>query len=102
MRGELTRKQYNGCRLGKCTYDLRFPSDLDTSRQMQRPYNQFHSYQNIKLGHLAAAFDVHGDLAAAITDDGRIMIRDIKGGVELKQSRWKGPRIIGHGRRGDE
>ncbi|CAD6583707.1 MAG: hypothetical protein ASARMPREDX12_001424 [Alectoria sarmentosa] len=61
-----------------CTYDLRFPSG--------RPYMQFPSYQNRMLGRLGAGFDVYGDLAAAVTDDSRIIIWDIKRGLKLMET----------------
>lgn len=47
---------------------------------------KFPSYQNRMLGRLAAGFDVHGDLAAAVTDDSRIIIWDIKRGLKLMET----------------
>ncbi|KAL9131756.1 MAG: hypothetical protein Q9175_006680, partial [Cornicularia normoerica] len=53
------------------------------------PYNRFPSYENLALGHLATGFDVYGDLIAAVTDDARIKIWDVRSGFELKQARWR-------------
>ena len=72
-----------------CTYDLRFQSALATADQVTRPYNRFPTYENRDVGHLAAGFDVYGDLAAAVTDDGRILMWDVKRGIELKHSSWR-------------
>ena len=47
---------------------------------------QFPSYQNRMLGRLGAGFDVYGDLAAAVTDDSRIIIWDIKRGLKLMET----------------
>ena len=81
---------YQICSLLKlCTYDLRFQSALATSDQVTRPYNQFPAYENRDIGPLAAGFDVYGDLAAAVTDDGRVLMWDVKRGIELKQSAWR-------------
>ena len=56
---------------------------------MTQPYNKFAAYENHDVGHLAAGFDVCGDLAAAVTDDGRVLMWDVKRGIELKQSAWR-------------
>ena len=72
-----------------CTYDLRFQSILATPDQVTRPCNRFSAYENLNVGHLAAGFDVHGDLAAAVSDDGRVLMWDVKRGIELKQSVWR-------------
>ena len=81
---------YQTCSLLKlCTYDLRFQSALATPDQVTRPYNQFPAYKSHDIGHLAAGFDVHGDLAAAVTDDGRVLMWDVKRDIELKQSAWR-------------
>ena len=81
---------YQTCSLLKlCTYDLRFQSALATPDQVTRPYNEFPAYENRDVGHLAAGFDVYGDLAAAVTDDGRVLMWDVKRGIELKQSAWR-------------
>ena len=81
---------YKFCSLLKlCTYDLRFQSDLATPSQVTQPYNKFPAYENHDVGHLAAGFDVYGDLAAAVTDDGRVLMWDVKRGTELKQSAWR-------------
>ena len=78
-----------------CTYDLRFQSTLATPDQVTKPYNLFPAYENRDVGHLAAGFDVHGDLAAAVTDDGRILMWDVRRGIELKQSAWRMDRPTG-------
>ena len=44
---------------------------------------------------MATGFDVHGDLTAAVTDDGRIIIWDVKRGCELRQTRWRTPKPTG-------
>ena len=62
---------------------------------MTRPCNRFPAYENLDVGHLAAGFDVHGDLAAAVTDDGRVLMWDVKRGIELKQSVWRIARATG-------
>ena len=62
---------------------------------MTRPCNRFSAYENRDVGHLAAGFDVHGDLAAAVTDDGRVLMWDVKRGIELKQSVWRIARATG-------
>lgn len=43
----------------------------------------FSSYKIHKLGHLEAGFDVHGNLAAAATDNKHVMIWDVKEGLTL-------------------
>ena len=78
-----------------CTYDLRFQSALATPDQVTKPCNRFPAYENLDVGHLAAGFDVHGDLAAAVTDDGRVLIWDVKRGIELKQPFWRNARATG-------
>ena len=83
-------EDYQMCSFLKlCAYDLRFQSALATPDQVTRPYNQFPAYENRDVGHLAAGFDVHGDLAAAVTDDGRVVMWDVKRGNELKHSAWR-------------
>ena len=72
-----------------CTYDLRFQSALATPDQVTRPYNVFPAYENRDVGHLAAGFDVYGDLAAAVTDDGRVLMWDAKRGIQLEHSAWR-------------
>ena len=72
-----------------CTYDLRFQTSLATADQVTEPYNRFPAYENHDVGHLAAGFDVHGDLAAAVTDDGRVLMWDVKSGTELKETAWR-------------
>ena len=62
---------------------------------MTQPYNRFPAYENLDVGHLAAGFDVHGDLAAAVTDDGRVLMWDVKRGIELKQPFWRIARATG-------
>ena len=78
-----------------CTYDLRFQSALATPDQVTKPYNRFRAYENLDVGHLAAGFDVHGHLAAAVTDDGRVLMWDVKRGIELKQPIWRIARATG-------
>lgn len=57
------------CSLPKmCSYDLRFQSTLATPGQVTRPYHQFLAYENRDIGHLAAGFDIYGNIAAAVTD----------------------------------
>lgn len=51
---------------------------------------QFPSYQNRMLGRSAAGFDVYGDLAAAVTDDCRVIIWDIKRGLKLMETKGRG------------
>ena len=68
-----------------CTYDLCFQSTLATPDQVTKPCTRFPAYENLDVGHLAAGFDVHGDLAAAVTDDSRVLMWDVKRGIKLKQ-----------------
>ena len=55
---------------------------------MTQPYNRFPAYENRNVGHIGAGFDVHGDLAAAVTQDGRVLLWDVKRGIELKHPSW--------------
>ena len=56
---------------------------------MTQPYNRFPAYGNRDVGHIGAGFDVYGDLAAAVTGDGRVLLWDVKRGIELKHSFWR-------------
>lgn len=68
---------------------MRYASNPATSPgEVTNPCIRFPSYQNLGMGHLAAGFDTHGDLIAAATDDGRVIIWDGQSASELKEEKW--------------
>ena len=48
----------------------RKPSRSSIFDETQQPYNHLHSDKNLEVGHLAAGLIVHGDMVAAVNDDG--------------------------------
>lgn len=47
---------------------------------------QVPSHENHRLGRPSAGFDVHGDLVAAVADDRRILIWNVKNGFVLRKT----------------
>ncbi|KAF6221607.1 hypothetical protein HO133_001573 [Letharia lupina] len=66
-----------------CTYDIRYAKRASPAHATQ-PYDRFPAYRNNALNHLSIGLDLHRNLVAAATDDGRVQIFDVKKGVELE------------------
>ena len=62
-----------------CTYDLRYAKPNCAAQY----YDWFPTYRNNLSIHQSAGLDVHQNMLAAATDDGRVQIFDIRKGVEL-------------------
>ena len=61
------------------TYDLRYTKP----NRSAQCYDRFPTYRNNLLTHQPTGLDVHQNLLAAATDDGRVQLFDVKKGVEL-------------------
>lgn len=73
-----------------CAYDLRSISKQPAAPgEVTKPALKLPDYQNVKTEHLEAGFDVHGDYAAAATDDGHVRIWDVKDGKVKGRQVWE-------------
>ena len=62
-----------------CTYDLRYAKPGRGNQY----FDWFSTYRNNLSSHHSSGLDVHQNLMAAATDDGRVQIFDVRKGVEL-------------------